>query len=361
MPKLVKEVSDGQSFSRSAEGGAIADTLTRVFRVILETPGEYLDIQQACGVYIGDVAPSNPGLFCQSFSASFENNSRVTVLCTFQYATNSSSPENSPPQSPDVRPAEWSISSALVEAPAWYWKPEEGPDAGRDVAPANVVGDLYDGITKLEPVITISITQFETADPTYRLLDVGKINEDDLVLGSYLSCEPYTVMFRGITKKPAIEPFGANVVSGYSCTYEFLYKPNFVGGEFNEKLGWDILVPQSGMNVICFDPDGGQDQPNPMADPLGQPLQWEEGSLGTKVKANPYTLPKGLRSGTKAQAMVAIPAHADGGFSQKPASSPIPLNNDGSPRRSSAKPKVMLKRYRLYQEMSFSDFGLRLY
>jgi len=323
MPKLVKEVSDGQSFSRSTEGGAIADTLTRVFRVILNNPGEYLDIQQACGVFIGDVAPSNPGLFCKSFSASFENNSRVTVLCTFQYATNSSSPQNEQPQPPETRPAEW--------------------------------------ITKLEPVITISITQFETADPTYRLLDVGKINEDDLVLGSYLSCEPYTVMFRGITKKPAIEPFGANVVSGYSCTYEFLYKPNFVGGEFNERLGWDILVPQSGMSVICFDPGGGQDQPNPDADPLGQPLQWEEGSLGTKVKANPYTLPKGLSPGTKAQAMVAIPAHADGGFSQKPASSPIPLNNDGSPRRSGARPKVMLKRYRLYQEMSFSDFGLRLY
>lgn len=361
MPKLVKEVSDGQSFSRSAEGGAIADTLSRVFRVILNSPGEYLDIQQACGVFIGDVAPSNPGLFCQSFSASFENNSRVTVLCTFQYATNSSSPQNEQPQPPDVRPAEWSISSALVEAPAWYWTPEEGRDAGRDVAPANVVGDLYDGITKLEPVITISITQFETADPTYRLLDVGKINEDDLVLGSYLTCQPYTVMFRGITKKPAIEPYGPTVVSGYSCTYEFLYKPNFVGGEFNDLLGWDILVPQSGMNVICFDPDGGQDQPNPDADPLGQPLQWEEGSLGTKVKANPYSLPRGLRAGTKAQAMVAIPAHADGGFSQKPASSPIPLNNDGSPRRSGANPRVMLKRYRLYQVMSFSDFGLRLY
>lgn len=168
-------------------------------------------------------------------------------------------------------------------------------------------------------------------------------------------------MFRGITKKPAIEPFGDEVMAGYTCTYEFMYKPNFVGGDFNDKIGWDILVPQSGMNVFCFEPDGGQDQPDPMADPMGQPLQWEKGSLGTRVKTNPMRLPDGLRPGVKAQAMVAIPAHADGGFSQKPASSPIPLNMNGTPRIAGARPKVLLNRYRLYKEMSFSDFNLRTY
>lgn len=356
MPKLAKEITDGQSFSRNVEGGKVADTFTRVFRVILEYPGEYLDIQQACGVHIGDAAPSNQSLFCKSFSASFDNNSRVTVLCTFQYGV---AEDNRQPESPDVRPAEWSISSALMESPAWFWKPDEGPDAGRDVAPANCVGDLYEGISKLEPVITISITQFEVSDPTFRLLDVGKINEDDLVLGSYLTCEPYTVMFRGITKKPAVEPFGATMWYGFSCSYEFLYKPNFVGGEFNEKIGWDILVPQAGMNVHCFDPAQAA---RLGADPYGQPLQWEEGQrMGTRVKTNPMSLPAGMRPGMKAPAMVGIPAHADGGFSQKPASSPLALNDDGTPRAAGLKPKVKLNRYRLYQEMSFSDFGLRLY
>ena len=361
MPRGVSEISSGTSFSRSSEGGALADTQTRVFRVLLTEPGETFSVPAACQVFIGDPHPYNAGIYCQSYSAAFEGNSRLVVLCTFQYAANSSSPTNEPPQPPEVRPAEWTISSSLIEAPAWYWKPDAGPDAGRDVAPANAVGDLYDGITKLESVITISITQFEVTDPTFRLLDVGKINDDKLQLGQFLACEPYTVMFRGISKRPAIEPFGEGVVAGYSCTYEFMYKPNFVGGDFNENIGWDILVPQSGMNVICFEPDGGQDQPNPLSDPMGQPLQWVEGSLGTKVKTNPMSLPAGIKPGQKAAAMLAIPAHADGGFSQKPAAAPIPLNNDGTPRISGAQPRVILNRYRLYQETSFSAFGLRLF
>lgn len=360
MPKLVKEISSGTSFSRSRQQGAIADSQSRSFRVLLEQPGEKFNIQQACQIGIGDAHPDNAGIYCQSFSASFEGDSRMSVLCTFQYGPNEGTSNNEQPQPPQIRPAEWTMTSSLVESPAWYWVPDAGPQAGQSVAPANVVGDLYDGITKLEPVITISITQFELNDPTAYLTDVGKINVDEISLGQFLRCAPRTVMFRGLTKRPAVEAFGATTFVGFSATYEFLYKRNFVGGDINEDIGWDILVPQTGLNVILFDPQavaGNFAFLN--ADPMGQPLQWAEGSLGTKV-AIPHRLPDGLKPGEKAQAMVAIPAHADGSFSQNVAAMPIPLNDNGTPRIHSANPKVILNRYRLYEEMDFDVFGLRL-
>lgn len=359
MPKIVKEITSGAQFSRSSEQGQITDSQTRTFRAVLENPNETLNIQQACQIGIGDPHPFNAGIYCKSFSASFEGESRMSILCTFQYGPNEDTGNNPQPQPPDIRLAEWTMSSSLVESPAWVWIPEDGPDAGRPVAPANVVGDMYDGVTKLEPVVTISITQFETTDPTARLLDIGKINEDGLNIGPFLYCEPRTVMFRSLSKKPVVEAFGELTYVGFSSTYEFLYKKNFVGGDFNQSVGWDILVPQSGRNVIAFDP-GRQAANDPNADPFGQPLKWKDGSMGTRVDGPPYQLCVGVNAGDKVQAMTVVPAHGDGGLSQNVASLPIPLNDDGTPRKHTANPKVLLKRYRLYEETSFSSFGFRL-
>jgi hypothetical protein len=40
MPKMVSELAQGNAFARSADGGQLADTATRVFKIILASPNE---------------------------------------------------------------------------------------------------------------------------------------------------------------------------------------------------------------------------------------------------------------------------------------------------------------------------------
>jgi hypothetical protein len=125
MPRRVSEISSGGQFSRSSEEGRIADSQTRVFKVLLN-PGEAVDIQEACEVYIGDQHPQNQNIYCTSFSAQFDGESRTVLVCTFQYASTAAAsggesgqdPKSSPP---DVRPANWTTSTSLVEVPAREW------------------------------------------------------------------------------------------------------------------------------------------------------------------------------------------------------------------------------------------------
>ena len=53
MPKLATELTQGQAFARTAEDAAIADTACRVYKVILNSPGETFDPQAVCGTYVG--------------------------------------------------------------------------------------------------------------------------------------------------------------------------------------------------------------------------------------------------------------------------------------------------------------------
>ena len=122
MPKEVSEITDGVGFSRSSEDGTIADEQPRVFRAILSQPGELFDIQQECGVYIGDELRPGAGIYCTSFDARFEGSSRLVLLCTFQFRTtpstaSSAGGQDPKSQSPDVRPANWTIGSSLYEIP----------------------------------------------------------------------------------------------------------------------------------------------------------------------------------------------------------------------------------------------------
>lgn len=359
---MLSELAAGTQFSRSSNDNQLADSQNRVFRVVLSAPGEVVDVQQYCGVFIGNQHPYNTNLYCVSFDARFDGDSRMVILCTFQYQTtasqsnsqNQQDPKSSPP---NLRPANWTTSTSLIEQPLYYWRKRSAPLGWDDDTPAqNTAGDIYDGVTKLTPITNITVTQFEAIDPTRHNEYGGYINESQENLGS-LVMAPHTLMFRGVSSTPVTEDWGGIPRQGWTSTYDFAYKPNktkvFAGVlELVIELGWDIAVPQTGLNVLCFAPPGNADQ-----DPFGQPLEMDD---DTREVIMPPALSEGLNAGEKARAMIRIPIGKK--FSQNPSASPIPLNDDGTPRKNTAGPKVLVYGYAVQPEGNLKTLlGLRTF
>jgi hypothetical protein len=365
VPKLVSEITDGVGFSRSSENGTIADEQPRVFRVILSQPGELFDIQQECGVYIGDELRPGAGIYCTSFDARFEGSSRLVLLCTFQFrttpsASSSAGAQDPKSQSPDVRPANWTIGSSLYEIPlrSFFAKRTGAQSWAAGGAAKNSAGDMYDGVTAFDALVTISIQQFEASDPTKYARHVGAINKETITLGS-LSMPPHTVMFRGLSCQPTVESWGSLVYRGWNCTYEFAYKANDTsihigtdgaGGYQLMELGWDIALPQTGFNVKAFAPPGDAAKD----EVTGQPLKHKAGKIDS-----PEALPDGVAAGKRVRGMIEVFEYEDGGRSQLPCAQPIALNDNGRPRKSDLGPLVY--GYQVHRDINItSTLGLRL-
>lgn len=335
MPPLVKEISSGNQVSRSSNEGQLADTATRVFRLVLSSPGESFDIQATCGVRIGDAHPVNGNVFCSSIDARFDGDSRMVMLCSFQYqstASAGSSGGGADPksQAPDVRPPNWTTSTSLIEQPVNAWRPRTFFQAwgGADIPAVNPAGDMYDGVTKLVSLVNISITVFNPFDPTEDNQTAGYVNRFEITLGS-LRMSPHTLMFRGVQSQPTVESWGGRLYRGWNATYEFAYKRNpatinFPGfGEPAEvDLGWDIAVPVTGFNCRAFAPDTADAD----EDVFGQPLRHINGKI-----VPPPLLPEQIDHGDRVRAMVKVFEYEDGGTSQAPSASPIALKENGRP------------------------------
>lgn len=402
MPQ-VSEITSGSTFSRSSEAGRLADQTTRVFRVISDAPGASVDVQAACGVRIGDVHPQNSNVYCTAFDVAYDGDSRIVLLVTFNYqATPSSSSDRQDQKSqpPDVRPANFTTSTALIETPIYKWRPRTGVTQwGSETAATNAAGDMYEGIAQLTGMVNIQIVQEFSTDPTTFNEYCGYINDEEITLGT-LVMAPHTVMFRGVQSQPYAETWGNLFFRGWKATYEFAYRknrtkiivprpgvpdPGFGPGvpdgieEKEVDLGWDIAVPQSGHNVLAFDPkQAGTDD-----DIFGQPLLHGDASAFDPAPAGMpataimqkyagvvippadggYYLPKDVTAGGRMPAMVKVFSYENGnkGCSQARASSPIPLNPNGRPRKESANPKVLVYGYQIQPSVNFTTtLGLRL-
>lgn len=365
MPKAVSELSEGVAFSYSSEQGQVAASQPRVFRVVLSYPGELINIEDTCGVRIGDELRPGAGIFCTSFEARFEGSSRHVLICTFQFRNtpdqaSSAGGQDPKNQQPDVRPANWTISSSLYEIPMWSFFAERtgATTWGGGGRAKNPAGDVYDGLTTLDAMVTISIQQFEKNDPTKHARHVGAINKETITLGS-LSMPPHTVMLRGISSQPTVESWGGQVSRGWTCNYEFGYRANDTsiwigteaGGGFQTvELGWDVAIPQTGFNVICFAPPG-----NARQNPYGQPLKFDDEGA---IDDDPLALPDNLAPGRKGRAMIEVPLGKKSSLS--PSASPIPLNDDGSARATNLMPIV--RGYQVHRDIDFTQtLGLRLF
>jgi hypothetical protein len=66
MPRFVGELTQGNSFSRSSDGGGLADSAVRKWRVLLNGPDESWDIFQTVGINIGDLYGAQNPIPCVS-------------------------------------------------------------------------------------------------------------------------------------------------------------------------------------------------------------------------------------------------------------------------------------------------------
>lgn len=358
MPKLVTELAQGNTFARSADGGGLADSATRVFKVILNEPNEALDIFAAIGVNIGDVYSSANPIPCVSVEGRADGESRLVRIITAQYRTTAgnSGSQNSPdPKSfdPASRLATVAVNTSYVEMPAWTWFPDPTSSPTAMTIAANPTGDMYDGVTRYEPVVTFQFEQFESADPSAKLQHVGKVNSNSGAFGS-LSLFPRSTLFRACNYRMHVESWGGVLYRGYTVSYEFAFRRNvqFVSGALTP-IGWDMAMPQTGFSVIAFTPNFVQNT----NDNYGQPLKHDE-TYGHII--TPLELPDGITPGAKVRAMVRVPSFRSRGTSQTPSAQPVALNDDGTPRSEYANPKVLVYRRGQHEQFDFTTLGLRL-
>jgi hypothetical protein len=85
MPKYITQLAQGNSFSQTAENGQGAFSATRVWKVILNTPDEALDINAATGVNIGTPYSNANPIPCVSIEGRADGESRLVRIITATY------------------------------------------------------------------------------------------------------------------------------------------------------------------------------------------------------------------------------------------------------------------------------------
>jgi hypothetical protein len=380
MPKYATELTQGQVFTRSSEDMVFADTAQRVYKVILSSPAEQFDPQAFCGTYIGSRHPTNLNLACCDFEAKFDGDSRMVAYVTFKYRSNlsisqSGKHKNPKQQHPRERPATWTTSSSLIDAPAYVWRNWDNasnlgtetaaPTVGSWEIPYTPNGEHYDGVSAQQAVVDFRIKQGVDFDPMSHHAWAGYINSKTIKLGS-LTCPPHTLIVKAVDVEPATEPFLGEVWNGYQVTYNVAFKANLVSiPSRTDKtvitetyLGWDRLQVLEGYKIKNTGlGTSGVDQ-NALNLKRVNGMILEASTGGTLALAD-NTL------NTYCHAMVVVPA-GDQSRTQVRASSPVALNTDGTPRDltslvSGTYQSPIVLRYQTQPEADLTAiFGLRL-
>jgi len=330
MPQLVSELTTGRSFERSAQTGAIADSVSRQWRILLKSPYESFDLSapppDGIGVKIGDILDPTYPIPCVSISVAADGSNRMTRLATARYqstagdSSNPNDPSKQDPgsEAPDDRLCVVSVNTSLVEMPSWTWYVvnSEGVVAGARTEAVNTAHDMYDGVLKSEPVSVITVEQFDyPTDPMLHIQHLGKVNSNTATWRG-LTIPKRTMLFRGLSFRPQNIFWGSTLYRGWQSTYEFVFRNNEQrisdnGVQTTAKIGWDIAVPQTGFNYL---------------DPL--------------APAN----------AKRKRAMLKLP----GTNEEVPSAQPVPLNDDGQLRAENADPKVLVKRRGYHEQGDFS-------
>jgi hypothetical protein len=356
MPKLVSELAQGQAFSRSSDGGGDAYQATRKWKVLLNSPNEGWDIAAAVGVNIGDRYSSANPIPCVGLDVAADGESRMIRIVTAQYRSSESIGSVDPgTQAPAQRPAMYSMTTSLTEIAAWGGAPVSNGASGSWIPAVNPVGDLVDGVTRLEPVVNINIDQYSYSDMSQLLAYCGYVNSDNFTF-SNLSVGVHCCMLQSISSQAVVEQFGDITFRGFKVTFGFAVRAHWtITREGFQPIGWDMAVPQTGFTI--YNTNGN--------DVDARALAWEHDESG-RVKMDTFGLyPASLASGTsdaKVRAMVTVPA-STGGWTQRPCAQPVALNDNGTPRSSTASPKVLINRICIQPEIAFgynfSNFGIR--
>lgn len=354
MPKAVTELAQGNSFGVTSEDGGGAYQATRSWKVILNSPDEAININAVTGVNVGSLYSSTNRIPCVSIEARADGESRLVRIITATYrASPSAAPgaEDPKTQEPTARPALYSMTTSLSEIAAWGGRRVTGGSSGSWQPAVNPVGDLVDGISRLEPVVNINIDQYSATDMSNLLGYCGYVNSDAITF-SYLSIGVHCCMLQGISSTPVVEQFGANTFRGFKVSFQFSVRAHYtITRDGATAIGWDLAVPQTGFNII----NSG----------LGTASVDQKALVLNQDEQGKVVTPFGLASGTDGDRVRAmVPIAIKDGFTQRPASQPVALNDDGTPRNVLTQtPKVLINRICLQPETAFgnnfSNFGIR--
>lgn len=350
------QLSQGNEFSRSSESGRTVDSATRVFKVLLNEPGEAWDIPGTIGVDIGDAYSGANPIPCVSFEARADGESRLVRIVTVRYRATpgfaSDGYSDPKSESPQLRPALWSMSTSLQEVAAWSGRLYKNGGFAWTTA-TNPAGDIVDGVTRLEPVVTINVEQYSTPDGSGYMGYVGFVN-DDVFNFSSLSIAKHCCMLQGISSTPVVEQFRTGLFRGFKVAFTFAVRSHWtLTRDGVQAIGWDTAVPQCGLNIInSFGGNVETDTLNLEHDSKGKVLPTSilaSGTVGRKVRA---------------AVLISNPGSGGGAY-QRPAAMPVPLNDDGTPRSRIADPPVLINRISLQPSVAFgnnfSNFGIRYF
>lgn len=365
MPKMVSELAQGKSFSRSADGGALADQATRTWKILLNSPNESFVISDAVGVNIGDPLGSTNPIPCVSLDVRADGESRLVRIVTAQYRSSPGVGNIDPgTQAPTARPALYSMTTSLTEIAAWGGALVTGGSSGAWSPAVNPVGDLVDGITRLEPVVNINIDQYSSSDMSSLLSYCGYVNTDSFTF-SGLSIGVHCCMLQSVSSSPVVEQFGNTTFRGFKVTFGFAVRAHWtITRNGFQAIGWDMAVPQTGFNIK----NTGIGRAD--VDQKALALQHEDGGKVMKLAGGQLVIADGTE-GSRVRAMVTVPAgeresSTSYGYTQRPAAQPVALNDDGTPRNADNFPvaqKVLINRICIQPEMNFgnnfANFGIR--
>ena len=353
MPKLVSELAQGKSFSRSADGGQLADQATRTWKILLSSPNESFVISDAVGVNIGDPLGSANPIPCVSLDVKADGESRMVRIVTAQYRSNAGVGNTDPGLvEPVLRPALYSMTTSLTEIAAWGGSPVVGGASTGWIPAVNPVGDLVDGVTRLEPVVNINIDQYSSSDMSQLLAYCGYVNSDAFTF-SNLSVGIHCCMLQSISSTAVVEQFGDFKFRGFKVTFGFAVRAHWTITRHGfQAIGWDMAVPQTGFNI--------KNTGIGRSDVYLKSLMLQH-DAGTGAVLTPYVLVPDT-NGDKVKAMIPIAAQG-GSWTQRPSAQPVALNDDGTPRSPDMSPAVLINRICIQPEMAFgsnfSNFGIR--
>ena len=366
MPKYVSELAQGNAFGRSSDNGAAADHATRKFKVLLNSPSEAWNVFDAIGVNIGDLYSASAPIPCVSVEAVHDGESRVVCIVTAEYRSSAGAGAGAPDpksQEPTARPAMYSMTTSLTEIAAWGGAVVSGGSSGPWVPAVNPVGDLVDGVTRLEPVVNINIEQYSYVDQTAMMAYTGYVNSDTFTF-SGLTIYPHCCMLQSINATPVVENFNGAIFRGFKVTLGFAVRAHWtITREGFQPIGWDQAVPLTGFNIR----NSGLGRSD--VDQKALCLEHKDFKVELDGSGNPKSLATGTaNSKVRGSVTVAATGSDAGGYLQRPCAQPIPLNDDGTPRNIDAFPaeqKVLINRICLQPEMTFgqnfSNFGISVY
>jgi hypothetical protein len=366
MPKIVSELAQGNAFGRSSDNGGAADHATRKFKVLLNHPNESWNVFAAIGINIGDIYSQSSPIPCVSVEAVHDGESRVVCIVTAEYRSSPGAGSDAPDpksQEPTVRPAMYSMTTSLTEIAAWGGSVVSGGSSGPWIPAVNPVGDLVDGVTRLEPVVNINIEQYSYVDKTDIMAYTGYVNSDEFSF-SGLTIYPHCCMLQSINTTPVVENFSGATFRGFKVTLGFAVRAHWtITRNGFEPIGWDVAVPLTGFNIR----NSGLGRSD--VDQKALCLEHKDFKVELDASKNPKSLADGtVNAKVRGSVTVAATGSEAGGYLQRPCAQPIALNDDGTPRNVDAFPadqKVLINRICLQPEMefgqNFANFGISVF